>query len=70
MALEKTVSVDSVNVKASGHLEVRNVVSITEDGAVISSSYSRYVIDPGAPVPADVEAYLREKLLGESPVAP
>ena len=64
--LDKQTVIDSVNVRDSGHLEVREAIRILEDGVVISTSFHRYVVEPGAVVPEAVETYLRSKLLPES----
>lgn len=64
--LDKQTVIDSVNVRDSGHLEVREAIRILEDGNVISTTFHRYVVEPGAAVPEAVETYLRSKLLPES----
>lgn len=47
MALEKIISVDSIEVKSNGCVQVRTVTSISEDGDVISQSLHRHVVAPG-----------------------
>lgn len=45
--LEKTESVDKIEVVQNGCVQVRVKISITENGSFISGSYHRYVICPG-----------------------
>ena len=47
MSIEKTVKVDQVEVTENGSVQVRTAIVITEDGQVISKSFSRHVVAPG-----------------------
>tara|TARA_Y100000310_G_C20649754_1_gene798705 strand:- start:171 stop:416 length:246 start_codon:yes stop_codon:yes gene_type:complete len=47
MALIKQTAVDSINITESGHVEVREVTRIMEDGVQLSFSYHRHVLAPG-----------------------
>ena len=47
MALEKVITVDSIEVVESGSVQVRTRTSILEDGKQISGSYHRHVVAPG-----------------------
>lgn len=47
MALEKTVSVDQIEVVANGIVQVRQATIITEDGNQIGKSYHRHCVCPG-----------------------
>lgn len=48
MALEKVAVVDQVEVVESNVVQVRTDTRIIENGQIISSSYHRHVIVPGA----------------------
>ena len=48
MALEKQTVVDKMEVLEDGTIQVRTATRIVEDGAVISQSYHRHVVTPGA----------------------
>ena len=48
MALEKQTVVDKIEVVENGCVQVRTATRIVEDGNVISSSYHRHVVAPGA----------------------
>lgn len=48
MALEKVITVDSIEVVETGSVHVRTRTSIFEDGKQISGSYHRHVVTPGA----------------------
>jgi hypothetical protein len=48
MALTKETVVDKIEVLESGHVQVRQAIRVLEDGEVLSQSYSRYVLEPGA----------------------
>ena len=48
MALEKTVSVDLIEVLENGCVQVRTKTAIKEDGVEISSKFHRHVVVPGA----------------------
>lgn len=47
MTIEKSVSVDQIEVVASGAVQVRTATVITEDGKMIGRSFHRHVISPG-----------------------
>jgi hypothetical protein len=48
MALTKETVVDKIEVLESGQVQVRQAIRVLEDGEVLSQSYSRYVLEPGA----------------------
>ena len=48
MALEKQTTVDKIEVVENGTVQVRTATRIVEDGNVISTSYHRHVVAPGA----------------------
>ena len=48
MALEKQTVVDRIEVVEVGVVQVRTATRIVEDGNVISQSYHRHTIQPGA----------------------
>jgi hypothetical protein len=47
MALEKQIVVDRIEVVGLGSVQVRTATKIIEDGAVISQSFHRHVVNPG-----------------------
>ncbi len=48
MSLEKKVILDSLDVTATGHLQIRHATYVEEDGVRISGpSFHRYVLTPG-----------------------
>lgn len=47
MSLEKSIVVDSIEVKESGCVQVRTATRIVEDGAQISQTFHRHVVAPG-----------------------
>ena len=47
MALEKTQTVDRVEVLENGCVQVRTKTAIKEDGVEISSKFHRHVVAPG-----------------------
>lgn len=49
MALEKQIIVDKIEVLESGVVLVRTATRIIEDGNVLSSSFHRHTVAPGAP---------------------
>lgn len=53
MALEKTKSVDLIEVIENGCVQVRTATKIIEDGVVISQSFHRHVVAPGADYSAE-----------------
>ncbi len=46
--LEKTQVVDRIEVVENGSVQVRTATRITEDGKIISQSFQRHVVAPGA----------------------
>lgn len=46
--LEKTQVVDKIEVVENGSVQVRTATRITEDGKIISQSFQRHVVAPGA----------------------
>jgi hypothetical protein len=50
MTLEKTTSVDLIEVIENGSIQVRTKTAIKEDGVEISSKFHRHVVVPGADV--------------------
>lgn len=46
--LEKTTSVDLIEVLENGAIQVRTKTAIKEDGVEISSKFHRHVVAPGA----------------------
>ena len=48
MALNKTVVVDRIEVLEMGQIQVRTATVIDEDGAQISRTFHRHVLNPGA----------------------
>ncbi len=46
MALTKEVVVDKIEVLELGQLQVRTATRVKEDGAVLSSSFHRHVVNP------------------------
>ncbi len=48
MSIEKTTLVDKIEIVENGSVQVRTAVRIVENGQVISQSFQRHVIAPGA----------------------
>ena len=48
MALEKQIVIDKIEVMELGHIQVRQLTRIVEDGVQLSESYHRWALDPGA----------------------
>jgi hypothetical protein len=48
MALTKETIVDKIEVLENGTLQVRTATRVLEDGEVLSSSFHRHVLAPGA----------------------
>jgi len=46
MALTKKIIVDKIEVLEMGQVQVRTVTRVKEDGAVLSSSFHRHVLEP------------------------
>ena len=46
MALTKETVVDKIEVLEMGQVQVRTVTRVKEDGAVLSSSFHRHVVEP------------------------
>ena len=47
MALETVVSVNLIEVIKNGTVQVRNKITVIEDGKEISSSFHRHIVAPG-----------------------
>lgn len=59
MALTKEVAIDKIEVLEKGHIQVREITRIIEDGKELSSSYHRWSFAPGDDIsqqPAKVQA--------------
>jgi hypothetical protein len=59
MALEKQVAIDKIEVMELGQIQVRQITRIMEDGNELSSSFHRWMFNPGDDVsaqPAKVQA--------------
>jgi hypothetical protein len=50
MALTKTTVVDKIEVLEMGQVQVRTAIRVLEDGEVLSSSFHRHVLTPGADI--------------------
>jgi hypothetical protein len=48
MALEKQIVVDQIEVLENGCVQVRTCTRVIEDGVVLSNSFHRHVVVPGA----------------------
>jgi hypothetical protein len=48
MAIKKQVTVDQIEVTGNGVVQVRTATQIIEDGSIISQSFHRHVVAPGA----------------------
>jgi hypothetical protein len=46
MALTKEIVVDKIEVLEMGQVQVRTATRVKEDGAVLSTSFSRHVVEP------------------------
>ena len=46
MALTKETAVDKIEVLEMGQVQVRTATRVKEDGAVLSSSFHRHVVEP------------------------
>ena len=46
MALTKETVVDKIEVMEMGEVQVRTAIRVKEDGALLSSSFSRHVLSP------------------------
>lgn len=47
MALEKQIVIDKIEVLELGHIQVREITRILEDGKELSASYHRWTFNPG-----------------------
>lgn len=47
MALEKQIAIDKIEVLELGHIQVRQITRIVEDGTELSASFHRWVLNPG-----------------------
>ena len=50
MALTKETVVDKIEVLEMGQVQVRTATRVKEDGAVLSSSFHRHVVEPSTKV--------------------
>ena len=50
MALTKEIVVDKIEVLEMGQVQVRTATRVMEDGAQLSSSFHRHVVDPSTKV--------------------
>lgn len=48
--LEEKNVIDAVTYRDSGHIEVRAAIVILRDGAEITRTYHRHVVEPGADI--------------------
>lgn len=48
MALTKETVIDKIEVLESGIIQVRQATRVLEDGTLLSQSYHRHTLDPGA----------------------
>jgi hypothetical protein len=55
MALTKEVVIDKIEVLENGILQIREVTRIMEDGNELSSSYHRWVLNPGDDLSAQTD---------------
>ena len=53
MSIEKANAVDKIEIVENGSVQVRTAVRIIENGQVISQSFQRHVIAPGADYSAE-----------------
>jgi hypothetical protein len=53
MALIKEVVIDKIEVLESGAIQVRQATRVLEDDVVLSTSYHRHVVEPGADLSAE-----------------
>jgi uncharacterized protein with FMN-binding domain len=52
MALTKEVAIDKIEVLELGHIQVREITRVMEDGKELSASYHRWSFAPGDDVSA------------------
>ena len=52
MALTKEVAIDKIEVLEMGHIQVREITRVLEDGKELSASYHRWAFAPGDDVSA------------------
>ena len=50
MMLEKTETIDRIEILEQGQIQIRTLISITEDGNELSRTYHRRMITPGTNV--------------------
>ena len=63
MALSKVTVVDKIEVREDGRLQVRTAIRIKEDGAVLSSSFHRNILEPSTKNESD--AWVDTDISGE-----
>lgn len=51
--ITKETVIDRIEALESGHIQVREAIRVIEDGAVISQTFHRHVVDPGADLSAE-----------------
>ena len=47
MSLEKQIAIDKIEVLELGHIQVRQIIRVMENGRELSSSFNRWVLSPG-----------------------
>ena len=47
MVLEKQIAIDKIEVMELGHIQVRQITRIVENGVELSSSFHRWSLSPG-----------------------
>jgi hypothetical protein len=47
MALTKEIAIDKTEVLELGHIQVRQITRIMEDGKELSATYTRWALNPG-----------------------
>jgi hypothetical protein len=50
MSIDKTIEIDQIEVVRTGHVQVREATTITEDGQQISRTFHRSIFYPGQDV--------------------
>jgi len=55
MSLTKETVIDKIEVLENGTLQVRSAIRVLEDGQVLSQSFHRHVLEPGADLSNETE---------------
>ena len=55
MSLTKSVLIDKIEVLEMGQIQVRTATVIAEDGAELSRTFHRHVLEPGADTSGETE---------------